>query len=135
MPMSPLDDLVASIAGLGHGRTESVQEGVARPDFRREERTGAPEVIFASGKDPEQIRSIVDSFITRRGRAIVSRIGEDDARQLIEVYPAAEMIPRAKSNDATVIEINLTETEASRHADVGLYGPSGQVLPRLVAAI
>jgi NAD-dependent deacetylase len=51
------------------------------------------------------------------------------------VYPAAQLIPIAKEMQdppARVIEINLTETEASRHADVGLYGPSGQVLPKLV---
>jgi NAD-dependent deacetylase len=51
------------------------------------------------------------------------------------VHPAASLIPiakRGKSQGAQVIEINLTETEASQFADVGLYGPSGQVLPRLV---
>jgi NAD-dependent deacetylase len=51
------------------------------------------------------------------------------------VHPAASLIPiakRGKPPGAKVIEINLTETEASRFADVGLYGPSGQVLPKLV---
>jgi NAD-dependent deacetylase len=51
------------------------------------------------------------------------------------VHPAASLIPIAqqtRSPGATVIEVNLTETEASRLADVGLYGPSGQVLPKLV---
>ncbi|MBY0514862.1 MAG: NAD-dependent deacylase [Gemmataceae bacterium] len=51
------------------------------------------------------------------------------------VHPAASLIPiaqRSKSPGATVIEVNLTETEASRYAAIGLYGPSGQVLPRLV---
>jgi NAD-dependent deacetylase len=33
---------------------------------------------------------------------------------------------------AKVIEVNLEPTEASGRVDVGLYGPSGQVLPRLV---
>jgi NAD-dependent deacetylase len=51
------------------------------------------------------------------------------------VHPAASLIPiakRGKSPGATVIEINLTPTEASSFADIGLYGPSGQVLPKLV---
>jgi len=51
------------------------------------------------------------------------------------VHPAASLIPIAKRGrppGAKVIEVNLTETEASRLADVGLYGPSGVVLPRLV---
>lgn len=48
------------------------------------------------------------------------------------VFPAASLIPIAKGAEATVIEVNMTRTEASEQADVGLYGPSGQLLPRLV---
>jgi NAD-dependent deacetylase len=51
------------------------------------------------------------------------------------VHPAASLVPiakRSKSPGATVIEVNLTQTEASNLADIGLYGPSGQVLPLLV---
>jgi NAD-dependent deacetylase len=51
------------------------------------------------------------------------------------VHPAASLIPiakRGRNPGAKVIEINLTKTEASRFADAGLYGPSGEVLPRLV---
>jgi hypothetical protein len=31
-----------------------------------------------------------------------------------------------------VIEVNLTATPVSERVDVGLYGPSGEILPRLV---
>ena len=51
------------------------------------------------------------------------------------VHPAASLVPiakQSKSPGATVIEINLTRTDASQFADIGLYGPSGQVLPKLV---
>lgn len=50
------------------------------------------------------------------------------------VHPAASLVPIAKRGRpaAKVIEINLTPTEASDFADVGLYGPSGVVLPKLV---
>ena len=51
------------------------------------------------------------------------------------VHPAASLVPiakRSKSPGATVIEVNLTPTEASAFADIGLYGPSGVVLPALV---
>ena len=53
------------------------------------------------------------------------------------VYPAANLIPiargvgGAKPEPGKVIEFNLTPTEASELADVGVYGPSGQTLPRL----
>jgi NAD-dependent protein deacetylase/lipoamidase len=59
------------------------------------------------------------------------------------VYPAAGLIHYAQRRGdwlgaegrATVIEANLTRTEASDAADIGLYGPSGQTLPRVVAAL
>jgi NAD-dependent deacetylase len=54
------------------------------------------------------------------------------------VHPAASLVPiakRSKSPGATVIEANLTRTEASAFADIGLYGPSGQILPKLVARL
>lgn len=54
------------------------------------------------------------------------------------VYPAAGLIhmsKRARSPGATVIECNLDRTAASEQADIGLYGPSGVTLPRLVALL
>jgi NAD-dependent deacetylase len=48
------------------------------------------------------------------------------------VYPAARLVPIAKAAGAVIIEVNLTATEASHQMDIGLYGPSGEVLPRLV---
>jgi NAD-dependent deacetylase len=51
------------------------------------------------------------------------------------VYPAAGLIERARAEGARVIEVNLTETAASRNVDVGLYGPSGQILPALLERI
>jgi NAD-dependent deacetylase len=48
------------------------------------------------------------------------------------VYPAAELVPLARFNQAKVIEVNLTRTPASPYADVTLCGPAGQVLPELL---
>jgi NAD-dependent deacetylase len=55
------------------------------------------------------------------------------------VHPAASLIPMAQQRlvsqeamPATIIEFNLTQTEASRFADIGLYGPSGEILPRVI---
>lgn len=48
------------------------------------------------------------------------------------VYPAASLIPIARRNSATVVEVNMTRTEASTQANIGLYGPSGVVLPKLI---
>lgn len=51
------------------------------------------------------------------------------------VYPAAGLVSLAAGNGAAVIEFNLARTEASHLADVGVYGPSGQTLPAVIAAI
>jgi NAD-dependent deacetylase len=56
------------------------------------------------------------------------------------VHPAAGLISLARhrgrylGNDsrATVIEVNLDRTVASESADIGLYGPSGQLLPQVL---
>lgn len=56
------------------------------------------------------------------------------------VHPAAGLIHLAhrrsewlgRGEGATVIEANLTRTVASDAADVGLYGPSGETLPRVL---
>jgi len=54
-----------------------------------------------------------------------------------KVYPAASLIPIAKRGQppAKVVEINLSRTEASPQADLGLYGPSGVILPQLIQAL
>jgi NAD-dependent deacetylase len=57
------------------------------------------------------------------------------------VHPAAGLINLARragwlgGQRTTVIEFNLTRTVASDAADIGLYGPSGQTLPRVLDAL
>jgi NAD-dependent deacetylase len=51
------------------------------------------------------------------------------------VYPAAGLIHRARDAGATIIEVNIEPSEASQIVDVGLYGPSGQILPELVSRL
>jgi NAD-dependent deacetylase len=51
------------------------------------------------------------------------------------VYPAAELPFTAQRTGATVIEINPEQTPVSEIADVFLQGPSGQLLPQLVARL
>jgi NAD-dependent deacetylase len=49
------------------------------------------------------------------------------------VYPAAGLIPLAKSQGCKVIEINPETTPFSEMADRSLRGPAGEILPLLVA--
>lgn len=82
----PLDDLVTAVSGLGAADGASVANGQARPDWNRAHRTGVPEVIYARGKDSQQLRELVVSFLERTGRAIVSRIEEPEAGRLVEEF-------------------------------------------------
>ncbi len=47
------------------------------------------------------------------------------------VYPAAGLVPLARSSGAKVIEINLESTPMSRLVDCALTGPAGEILPQL----
>ena len=49
------------------------------------------------------------------------------------VYPAAGLAQIAKAAGARVVEINIVETVVSRGIDEFLQGPSGELLPQLIA--
>ncbi len=49
------------------------------------------------------------------------------------VYPAAGLARLAKSSGARIVEINVAETPLSHEIDEFLLGPSGELLPRLIA--
>jgi NAD-dependent SIR2 family protein deacetylase len=49
------------------------------------------------------------------------------------VYPAAGLVPLAKSSGARVIECNMEETPWSPACDRSFRGPAGDLLPLLIA--
>jgi NAD-dependent protein deacetylase/lipoamidase len=51
------------------------------------------------------------------------------------VSPAADMPARAKDHGAIIIEINPDTSMITRIANLKLEGPSGEILPRIVAAL
>jgi NAD-dependent deacetylase len=51
------------------------------------------------------------------------------------VYPAAGFAIEVKQRGGTMIEANLYKTELSPICDISLRGPTGEVLPRLAAAV
>jgi len=61
----------------------------ARPDLDRERRRGIPEVILAEPKMTKQIIDIAGQFLERTGQALISRITDDVAREVIAAFPDA----------------------------------------------
>jgi NAD-dependent deacetylase len=51
------------------------------------------------------------------------------------VFPAAGLIEVAAASRARILEFNLERTAASSRVDLGLYGPSGRMLPEVLKRI
>ncbi|MBC7259091.1 MAG: nickel pincer cofactor biosynthesis protein LarB [Chloroflexi bacterium] len=61
----------------------------ANPDLFRDDRKGAPEVIFAGTKTVEQCLAIAQKFLQVRGRAILSRVPPDLEARLRAEFPTS----------------------------------------------
>jgi NCAIR mutase (PurE)-related protein len=59
----------------------------ANPDLFRDDRKGAPEVIFAGTKTAEQCLAIAQTFLRMRGRAILSRVPPELEARLRAEFP------------------------------------------------
>jgi pyridinium-3,5-biscarboxylic acid mononucleotide synthase len=57
-----------------------------RPDHEREQRKGAPEVIFGESKEPAQIVAMARALLASSGRAIISRARPEVAGAVREAF-------------------------------------------------
>jgi pyridinium-3,5-biscarboxylic acid mononucleotide synthase len=64
-------------------RGDSGERDDMRLDYDRETRKGIPEIVLAEVKTDEQVLSIVRAFVTRNGRAVVTRL-RPGTRDLLE---------------------------------------------------
>lgn len=79
-----IDDAIEKLRGtfyenLGHSRV----------DHDREERNGAPEVIYGLGKTADQILAIADKLLARGSNVLVTRVDRASAARMMEVFPDA----------------------------------------------
>ncbi|MCS6852149.1 MAG: NAD-dependent deacylase [Gemmataceae bacterium] len=87
-----------------------------------------PDVVWFHEPLPERVWAEAESATTRCSVFLV--VGTSAV-----VYPAAGLIETARLAGAVVIESNLVPSAAGHLVDIGLYGPAGQVLPRLVTEV
>jgi pyridinium-3,5-biscarboxylic acid mononucleotide synthase len=73
-----------------------------RPDFEREQRKGAPEVIFGEAKETSQIVAMADALLTNSGRAIISRVRSETVEVLRESFQTYEVRARAVSRMVSI---------------------------------
>lgn len=131
-PLAGLSDLLAGFTTARQPRQAGLDSSApsvapvddfARLDPDRITRTGVPEVVYAAGKTPDQVVAIVGRLLERRGRAIVSRLTDPQARALAETFVLAE--PGAAT---VVIERRAgCPTALVRHAEAAVVPSGGHV--------
>lgn len=110
------------------------QDGLitVRPDHRREQRKGAPEVIFGETKDAAQIVAMARALLASSGRAIISRIGPEAAGVVREAFAeyhvrvhevaravtiyATDYVPRSTGGQVAVISAGTSDIPVAEEA-------------------
>jgi NCAIR mutase (PurE)-related protein len=69
--------------------------GFARVDHHRTLRQGFPEVIFGTGKTPEQVVGIVKSLLRQKSNILVTRSNDEAFRKVHRLVPRAQFNPSA----------------------------------------
>jgi NAD-dependent deacetylase len=107
------------------------RDGEALPPLPRCGGCGAlarPAVVWFGEALPPGAWSRAESAVRAAGALLV--VGTS-----VVVYPAAGLDTTARRGGAAVIEVNLEPTPVRGAVDIGLYGPAGVVLPRVLAAM
>ena len=96
-----VDDAVGALKGMPFDDL-----GFVKMDTHRELRQGFPEVIFAAGKTPTQIISILEEVDKRGENVLVTRLAQEAAAEVRKVHAKAEY-----NADARVMWINNRPVE------------------------
>ncbi|HEY8445890.1 MAG TPA: nickel pincer cofactor biosynthesis protein LarB [Thermomicrobiales bacterium] len=75
----------------------------SRPDAQRQARAGAPEIIFAAGKEPDHVLANLVTLAKENGRAIATRCPEGLADYLAERLPAGYALTTVARARAVVV--------------------------------
>jgi NCAIR mutase (PurE)-related protein len=84
-------DVDAAMERMRHLPFEDL--GFAKVDHHRALRHGIPEVVFGTGKTPDQISAIVSSLLARASNVLVTRASAETAERLKREHPEAEHFP------------------------------------------
>ena len=84
-------DVDAAMERMRHLPFEDL--GFAMVDHHRALRHGIPEVVFGTGKTPEQASAIVSSLLARASNVLVTRASAETAERLRREHPDAEYFP------------------------------------------
>ncbi len=71
--------------------------GFAKVDHHRTIRCGFPEVIYAEGKSPEQVVTIIGHTIRGGGNVLATRASSEVYAAVVDAYPGAEYLEIART--------------------------------------
>jgi NAD-dependent deacetylase len=112
----PMDELLERVRAGEDDPPCVVCGGIVKSDTISFGQSLVPEVIDAAAEAAERCDVLIAAGST------------------LSVFPAANLVPLAKSNGARVIIVNAEPTGMDRHADAVLLGQLSELLPALVAA-
>lgn len=92
---------------------------VACLDLSRKARCGIPEVILAEGKENAHLRSIVESYVTKAGRCIISRLDPERAVSLME-WARTKDISSSWSDEGRVLVLATADGPRKTGGVVGI---------------
>jgi len=100
---------------------------IVEPDWQRHTRCGIPEVIYGQGKSCEDIEDIVEKFLENAGRAIVTKISDEDARYVVESIKGDHKTDHNRRAQTLVIKDGDFEVEPT--ATVGIISAGTSDIP------
>ncbi len=59
--------------------------GIAELDIEREKTTGVPEVILARGKEPEDVYTLAQALIEKKGHVLITKAGKEHFEELDKI--------------------------------------------------
>ncbi len=103
--------------------------GFAKVDHHRHLRTGFPEVVYGSGKTPEQILAIAEKIVAKENNFLVTRVDASVGKILVEQFPdgtyfetaqifSIEIKPRAKFGYVLLVTAGTSDIPVAEEAAV-----------------
>jgi NCAIR mutase (PurE)-related protein len=106
------------------GSDEHLGLGHSVLDLKREQRTGAPEAIFAEGKSWETLRDIVQALTELHRTVLVTRLTEGQQRNLSDEFSSVRF---CRSKRTAIVGRVSTETTIGRVAIVSAGSSDAKV--------
>lgn len=95
-----------------------------RTDSQREQRKGAPEVIFGETKDIAQIVTMARDILKETGRAIISRVQPEAVAALREAFKTSSVRVRENARAVVIYESGYVHRSTGGHVGVISAGTS-----------